>query len=942
MAAQRKLEIVIAGDARGASAAMSDVSSKAGRMGGAMRSGFAVGAAAAAATVAAVGLVGKALYDVGAGFDDAYDTIRIQTGATGAALGGLQDVFRGVVADVPTSFGDASTAIAGLNQRLDLTGPGLEAVAEPLLELTRLTGGDTATNVQSMSRLFGDWGVAAEAMPGVLDEVFRASQQTGTGVDQLAQSAVQFGAPLRQMGFSLEESLALFGKFEAEGVNTSTVLAGMRRGLATFAQAGEAPAEALSRAVDSIKNAGSVAEANSTALEIFGSRAGPDMAAAIREGRFELDDLVNQISNGSDTIAAASEDTADFGEKWTILKNRVLLALEPVATRVFDAVGRAMDRLGPIVERSVAWLREEIPPAVENVRTVFEEVWPRVRAAFLAAVDAVSSWWAENGPAIMGALEELGSTFRSAFDAIRLIVERVLGVISNLWDRFGGQWLGHVQTAFSAITEAFSGAFQAIRGILDVFVGIFTGDWSRAWDGVKAIFSGIWHAIRGILRAALNALSGIIGAAMAVISAAWGYAWRGIRAVMVRIWDGIKGAVRSATGAVKRILSAAWNAVRDSTSSIWNGIKGVILGALEGIKGGLRTARSAIGSIWERIKSLFRAPVSAVLRVVVNPFLGFLDDVAGVVGLSVPHSFSLPAFHDGGMVPGSGEVQALLLGGEGIVNREAMRELGPAGLDRLNRRPGTGEGIGDAVTGFLGPTPIAQGLTQAALDAVLSGMDGLISRIGSTIPGDFLRRSFRVTRKPLDAIRDFVDQEGSKKVLGSMLWGSGNIVEKLMAAVRSQFPGLALFSGLRPGAITATGRPSLHGRGRAVDIPPRMDVFDWLASTYPGSGELIFSPAGGRQIYKGAPHFYGQPTRGDHWDHIHWGMFDRGGWLEPGLTLAYNGTGRPERVSTGLESRAQGVHVHIDGPIIGTAPAEVERIIVAALERARRKGLVRT
>jgi hypothetical protein len=27
--------------------------------------------------------------------------------------------------------------------------------------------------------------------------------------------------------------------------------------------------------------------------------------------------------------------------------------------------------------------------------------------------------------------------------------------------------------------------------------------------------------------------------------------------------------------------------------------------------------------------------------------------------------------------------------------------------------------------------------------------------------------------------------------------------------------------------------------------------------------------------------------------------FDRGGWLSPGLTMAYNGTGRSERVSNG-------------------------------------------
>jgi hypothetical protein len=39
-------------------------------------------------------------------------------------------------------------------------------------------------------------------------------------------------------------------------------------------------------------------------------------------------------------------------------------------------------------------------------------------------------------------------------------------------------------------------------------------------------------------------------------------------------------------------------------------------------------------------------------------------------------------------------------------------------------------------------------------------------------------------------------------------------------------------------------------------------------------------------------------------------IFDQGGWLNPGLSLAYNGTGRPERVSNG--PTVQHFHFHAD------------------------------
>jgi hypothetical protein len=117
-----------------------------------------------------------------------------------------------------------------------------------------------------------------------------------------------------------------------------------------------------------------------------------------------------------------------------------------------------------------------------------------------------------------------------------------------------------------------------------------------------------------------------------------------------------------------------------------------------------------------------------------------------------------------------------------------------------------------------------------------------------------------------------------------------------MSVLRRVFPGLALISGYRPGAITATGNRSYHASGRAVDVPPRMDVFNWIRGTYGRrTRELIFSPAGGRQVWNGRPHTYSGITRANHWDHVHW-AYDKGGWLMPGTTVATNRTGKPERI----------------------------------------------
>lgn len=318
------------------------LTSKFGKLGKAGAAGLGVVAGGAVAA-------GAALYDVGEEFDAAYDKIRVKTGATGKHLAGLKADFRDVVSDVPASFDEAGTAVGGLNQRLGLTGKPLQEVSKRVLELSRLTETDLSGNIASITRLFADWGVKTAQQPATLDKLWRASQATGIEIGKLSEYMVQFGSPLRQMGFDFDTAAAMFSKFEKEGVNLQTAMPGLRMALKNFAKDGKDPANALEATIKQIKNAGSTAEANTMAFDIFGTRAGPDLAAAIREGRLNFSELIHTIDGGKDSIMRAARETDDFSEKWQVFKNRVMVDLEPLANRVFGAVGDEMERIGDIL-----------------------------------------------------------------------------------------------------------------------------------------------------------------------------------------------------------------------------------------------------------------------------------------------------------------------------------------------------------------------------------------------------------------------------------------------------------------------------------------------------------------------------------------------------------------------------------------------------------------
>lgn len=567
---------------RGVDAALANIGARFTGLGGVAVAG--IGVIAGAAIGAAAGL-----YAIGESFDDAYDTIRVGTGATGELLETLKDDFREVVQDVPTDFGTASTAIADLNTRLGLTGEPLQRISGQFLELSRLTGTDLAGNIESVTRLFGDWAIPTENQAEALDKLFRASQASGVSVDTLGQLMVRYGAPLRQLGFSFDEAAAMVAKFQKEGVNTELVMGSMRIALGKMAREGEPAAETFRRVVDEIKNAGDASTANALALELFGARAGPDMAAAIREGRFELDDLVGTISGGSETIAKASEDTADFSEKFTMLKNKLLVELEPAASFVFDQLAVGMDKL----PAAIAAISDFFAPLVADI----EKAWPRIEAAITDIVDAVTV----------------------------------------IWDEFGDEILSVLEASWDQIVSMIEGPLEVIRGLFDIFAGIIEGDWSRVWDGIKSIVEGVWTQITGIVGAAWSVIELTFAVVGQVVSSIWETVWNGIGTVLTTVWnatikpiiDTISGAISGVSWVASIVALAVGGAFTTMGNLVRSAYDATIGPAVDTIVGAFRTVKRVFDDVIGGINDVLGGGSKSSIPRDVRRFLGLPGAAAG-------------------------------------------------------------------------------------------------------------------------------------------------------------------------------------------------------------------------------------------------------------------------------------------------------------------------
>lgn len=396
----------------------------------------------------------------------------------------------------------------------------------------------------------------------------------------------------------------------------------------------------------------------------------------------------------------------------------------------------------------------------------------------------------------------------------------------------------------------------------------------------------------------------------------------------------------------QKIWSVAWAGIKKAASAVvdWFTKKALpwMRDAWDGLVLGAKIAGRVLAKVWSDLRTNAAKPINFVItEVYTKGIKGTWDRVADAVGLDLKLPTINPIkFASGGVLPGytpgrdvheffsptGGRLS--LSGGEAIMRPEFTRAVGgPAGVAALNARARKGQAFANGgVFGWAGDVWDSVKATASNVGAILGNPGKALGEALSKPVREVLGRMGGGTlgkiagQLPTKAVGALIEK--AKGLIGSLggsdLSGGGKPAgpalgwQNMWNVVRTAFPGASLNSAYRPGAITAVGTQSYHGLGRAIDVTPSMAIFNWLAKHYPNSRELIYSPANGRQILNGRNTTFGEPTRGDHWDHVHWafqnggvwsGLFDQGGWL-PNGGVGFNTTGQPEAVLTPAESKA--------------------------------------
>ena len=267
------------------------------------------------------------------------------------------------------------------------------------------------------------------------------------------------------------------GQLDKAGVNVEEVLGAMKKSVGALAKEGISASDGLAMYYEQIKNAGTAAEAASIASEIFGTKAGSTMAAAIRDGTLAVGDLTESLLENGETIAGAAEDTYDFAERLQIMKQGLEVALKPMANTVFDGLNKFM----PVLQK----LMEQIVPVISDA---VEAAAPFVEEFLMGAADALED--------VLPLISQLAAD--------------LLPILTQLMSTLLPPLLSLVQTLLPPLMQIVGAILPPIASLLSTILPMITQIVSAVLPVLVQIISALLPVITPLLEVALQIVNDVI------------------------------------------------------------------------------------------------------------------------------------------------------------------------------------------------------------------------------------------------------------------------------------------------------------------------------------------------------------------------------------------------------------------------------------------------
>ncbi|MET7975716.1 hypothetical protein ABZW44_22275 [Streptomyces mirabilis] len=553
------------------------------------------------------------------------------------------------------------------------------------------------------------------------------------------------------------------------------------------------------------------------------------------------------------------------------------------------------------------------------------------------------------------------------FTPILLLFRLVGAVATGLWENAIGPAFRKIATAATwlwatAIKPSFGFIMAGVRAVGDAASWLYNRAIKPAFDFIKATISTAWSSgIKPAFNAITNTIGNVLGPMFRwlrdkVIKPVWST----ISSVVATAWsNGIKpafDAVKSAVGRVgdafetaRKAIKIAWDKLKDiarkpvqyvvdvvynnGIRGVWNAVAGAF-GAKKldkftfasgGIMPGYTPGRDVHKFVSPTGGALELSGGEAIMRpeftrAVGSGFVGAMNSIAKSRGAQGVKAALAPAF---GGNPRTPTDRSLKYANGGLVQR-----FGDGGIfGWISSAASAVKGAGSAAWNKIkeGASWLADSLEASAragvkhvVDPLLAGFPGMDTGIGKMIrkiPDKIIDTLFGYSKKADDkgaggiggpriqAALNWAKTQAGKPYQwagnGNPSWDCSGFMSAIESVIRGQKPHRRWATGAFSGKTAPPGWV-LHGNS-----PFRIGITNAGVGHTAGTlGKTNVESRGGAGVVVGNRARGYKDSLFGSWYGFQPGKYDSGGYLQPGMNLAFNGTGRPEPVFTSTQANA--------------------------------------
>ena len=432
-----------------------------------------------------------------------------------------------------------------------------------------------------------------------------------------------------------------------------------------------------------------------------------------------------------------------------------------------------------------------------------------------------STFWSENGPQFMQALNNIktgfatlwnvikpvigaiGVGFAKSFEAIKTIVTASMPVITQIFKIGWTLIQSIIVSVWNNIKGVINGALNVIMGVIKVFSGLFTGNFKLMWSGVKQIFVGafqfLWNLVQlwfvgkifGVFKIGFGLIKGIVsrslgsvrGTFTVVLKAIWiivksiftnistfmKFIFSNILKATKAIWGFIKLAVTNPTRAILTIVRSTFNILSKTVRTIFTVLSKAIKVIWTGLKNAVVATAKGMYALLKNRFELLRNILSNITRVLAKTIKSIWSSIKNtVINLAKALSNTVRAIFD------------------------KMRSLITGITTKLKNA---------VVNGFKGIKNNAINLTKNARDGVVNGFKAMYNKGKSWIDKlkNFLKDSVSGFKSIAKKVGNGV-ANGAIGGLNAMIDGINSLSDKIMKKklIKKKIPSLSTGTGLSP------------------------------------------------------------------------------------------------------------------------------------------------